>query len=554
MNGASGLGSGPAGETSFPDVVEMAAKVAGHFPSHPLFPREDGSPETRDIRYVSFLRKRDGDSPKFAPEEFPADEVKSWAQVYGWWGAGAYRAVAKDKNHAFICHYPNGRDWVEFEGESKPFVPVRGPTAGGFAAHPPVAPPPSPVAAAVPVAPATPPASVASGGVDALVTVVADLVREVRAGRAAPPSNENLLVTIMGEQTKLMLGMLSARAEQAPTHAPAPVDSTKVALDLLVGMQNVMKGFQAAVPAAPAPPTLEQQISMFKALRDLSGPSAAPSEFQPLVDLIAPMIAAEATRSSAHREDPRPPPAPRSRLEYVRDVGMVEVVAPERRPPDAPRSSTWDELTAAAQRDPALRERLLHALGPGPSAPPAGVVQAPDVQPGVADPPTASSPAATPITPAAPTEVASVRPPEVGSAHVEPPRVEPPPAEAPRVEPPRAELPRVEPSRAEPPLPASPEAAPATVQRAPSSEPPRPDRAEHQRAQAELVRIKGLGREARVAALKKIPGVGTLAEQVAMALESIPSEAMFTMLPHLEPATLAALASGTHAMPGGNGR
>src|SRR5262249_29657775 len=140
MSVASGSEDDPSGEPCVPDVVEMAAKVAGQFALHPLFPREDGGPETRDIRYVCFLRRREGDSPKRSPDEFPADEVKSWAQVYQWWGGGSYRAVGKDKNHAFLCHYPNGRDWVEMEGESKPFVPVRGPTAGVTLGHPPAAP------------------------------------------------------------------------------------------------------------------------------------------------------------------------------------------------------------------------------------------------------------------------------------------------------------------------------------------------------------------------------------------------------------------------------
>ena len=67
MTSATGFMSEASGETQVPDMVEIAAKADGHFVGHPLFPREDGTPETRDIRYVSFLRRRGGDSPKFAP-------------------------------------------------------------------------------------------------------------------------------------------------------------------------------------------------------------------------------------------------------------------------------------------------------------------------------------------------------------------------------------------------------------------------------------------------------------------------------------------------------
>jgi hypothetical protein len=66
--------------------------------------------------------------------------------------------------------------------------------------------------------------------------------------------------------------------------------------------------------------------------------------------------------------------------------------------------------------------------------------------------------------------------------------------------------------------------------------------ADHKRAENELIRIKELGREARVAALRRIPGVGPMAEDVARAMESIPREAMATMLPHLQPDTLQMLA------------
>jgi len=624
MVSATGLMSGELGETEAPDVTEITAKSAGHFVSHPLFPRDDGQPETRDIRYVSFQRRREGDSPKFAPEEFAADDVVSWAQVYEWWGGGHYKAVGKNKNHSIICFYPPDREWVEMEGESKPLVPVRCATAFRASPQPPAA---SPVPPVPPVA-AAPPASavaVAPNGVDALVTVVAQLVREVQAGRAAqaapalaaaPSNDSSVLMAMMAgnatvaaakaeadgkvavaqaeaqaraaeanaqaqtraaeaqtraaeaqaqaqsraaeaqlraaeENMRLIVSLLAPRAEAAPAHVAAPVDSTKMALDLLAAMQGLMKGFQA--PAAPAtpPPTIEQQIGTYKALRDLGGAAAAPNELQPLVDLLGPVLAAEAAKSSAPRDAPRTPPGPPRPLEYVRDLGMVEVVARERRPLEAPRSNVQSEadVLAAAQRDPEYRARMLRALAEVPepltSAGVALVVDAP--------PAPVHVPAATHVEPVTPSslevkrstseatrDAPSVAPmiPDLEQPHLpEPP---PTPAESPRSEP--ASSAPVEtlaaPSVVAPIAPAPSVVAPI----APAPEPIVLDLLAHQRAEAELVRLKGLGHNARVAVLRKLPGVGPLAEEVARALDAIPGNAMSTMLPHLQASTLSALA------------
>ncbi len=83
---------------------------------------------------------------------------------------------------------------------------------------------------------------------------------------------------------------------------------------------------------------------------------------------------------------------------------------------------------------------------------------------------------------------------------------------------------------------------PTSVATAPVAPPFVFEPADRKRAEYELIRIKELGREARVAALRRIPGVGAMAEDVARAMESIPREAMATMLPHLQPDTLQVLA------------
>jgi hypothetical protein len=107
-----------------PDPTVLLAAAAGRFEDHPLFPRADGTPETRDIAFVSFCRKRTGDQAmQNCPEDIPAREVTSWAQVVDWWGGGAYKALAKDANHRMVAWSPSAHgEWLTFDGDSKPFT------------------------------------------------------------------------------------------------------------------------------------------------------------------------------------------------------------------------------------------------------------------------------------------------------------------------------------------------------------------------------------------------------------------------------------------------
>ena len=57
------------------------------------------------------------------PEDIPARDVTSWAQVVAWWGGGDYKAIAKDAKHRMVAWFPSGLDnWLTFEGDSKPFT------------------------------------------------------------------------------------------------------------------------------------------------------------------------------------------------------------------------------------------------------------------------------------------------------------------------------------------------------------------------------------------------------------------------------------------------
>ena len=65
-----------------PDPALLVAERADCHDHHPLFPRADGAAETRDIKFVSFCRKRTSDQAmQNCPEDIPAREVKCWAQV-----------------------------------------------------------------------------------------------------------------------------------------------------------------------------------------------------------------------------------------------------------------------------------------------------------------------------------------------------------------------------------------------------------------------------------------------------------------------------------------
>jgi hypothetical protein len=94
----------------------------GHEP-HPLFPHEDGSPERRDIRFVSFRRRQSDGRIDNSPEDIPAGEIHSWDQVVGPWGGGEYKAIGKDKNHRIVAWYPEKSGaWMPFDGESRPYT------------------------------------------------------------------------------------------------------------------------------------------------------------------------------------------------------------------------------------------------------------------------------------------------------------------------------------------------------------------------------------------------------------------------------------------------
>jgi hypothetical protein len=117
----------------------VSAPQNGYVP-HPLFPRDEGGPERRDIQFISFRRRRRDGKIDHSPEDIPAGEIHSWYQVVVPWGGGEYKAIAKDKNHFVVACYPEKSDaWARFDGESKPFT-FRDPRDPYNSPSPPLAP------------------------------------------------------------------------------------------------------------------------------------------------------------------------------------------------------------------------------------------------------------------------------------------------------------------------------------------------------------------------------------------------------------------------------
>ena len=74
------------------------------------------------------------------------------------------------------------------------------------------------------------------------------------------------------------------------------------------------------------------------------------------------------------------------------------------------------------------------------------------------------------------------------------------------------------------------------------AEPAHATEPERERAMGELKRLTSLTHEARVAALRKLPGIGAMAEDVAHATTSLPVDAVMAMAQTLDLATMGALA------------
>jgi hypothetical protein len=194
---------------------------------HPLFPRAQGGPERRDIRFVSFLRRRSDDKIDHCAEDFPAGEIRSWDQVLGPWGGGEYQALGKDTYHRVVARYPEKKDeWAVFDGASKPFT-VRDPR---YQPRPPSAAPAPAVAAA-------PSASLTSTPAE---TALLELLLELRAMPSAfTLSPDEAIAAMIQAHIEFLRTVLHVmRARPSAASLLSAVNPMILALQLLNALQG----------------------------------------------------------------------------------------------------------------------------------------------------------------------------------------------------------------------------------------------------------------------------------------------------------------------------
>ena len=81
---------------------------------HPLFPGEPNpSVEAGEVVYVTFGRRGWDGHADNCPDDYEAEDIRSWADVVRRWGPGDYRVVAKDSRRRVVAvHPPRNDEWV----------------------------------------------------------------------------------------------------------------------------------------------------------------------------------------------------------------------------------------------------------------------------------------------------------------------------------------------------------------------------------------------------------------------------------------------------------
>lgn len=391
------------GQREPPDPMMYAGMPPGGYEPHPLFPRDDDAPEDRDICYVTFRRKRSDGRVDNCPEDIPAGEIQSWADVTGPWGGGEYKVIGKDRRHRIVAWYPpkNG-EWLLFDQESRPFT-----LRNGHRYSPAVA-PPAPPAAAPPAPPPAPPTPPAPPGPSPTETLMLEVLRELRAQRQnpapappAPPaptsaaSSDAVLIAMINAQGEMARAALTAALSQRPT------EGSGTAVELLKVMREWAPQGQ---PQAQA--SMSERLGEYKQIRELTTPAAVmppPSEFGEIKDIFMSVLQADAMNKTTAREEPPPSPPPVERrppprrpLCYLPGIGMVDE-------PDM----------HVILSDPAARARVLNALAVVTPAMPAapGYVYAAPIALTPTPAPIAPAPLPTPV-PITPAPTAAVVQPE----------------------------------------------------------------------------------------------------------------------------------------------
>jgi hypothetical protein len=326
---------------------------------HPLFPRDDGTPEDADIRFVSFIRRTPGTGVKRCPGDFPASEMQSWQQAVERYGGGEYQAVAKDKNHRIIRHCPNANEWMSFEGQPKPLVKPGALTPR--ASRP-------PVAAVQPL----PPEIVALGA-----EMVA-LVKEIRARKAALATlgalNEVLLAKLKADravriaeieaETKVRVAQITAEVEARARARAVRVRTMAENRSVLLGLMALRRGPEEELATLL---DLLKRHGYIREARGLVQPAVRAATTGGETKPSAEMFGGVATQSLAAEPDPRRSESQAPRVEgvslhhggeplplvHVPGLGMVEVIAPDAAPTSPPAAPTDSWCTVGAASPPA---------------------------------------------------------------------------------------------------------------------------------------------------------------------------------------------------------
>lgn len=119
---------------------------------YPLFPDDGGGAEHQEIQFVTFCRRRRGNTVERpdAPDCF--ELLRDWRDVLMWYGSGAYKAFGLDAQRRVVAVYPGSEDdWLIISPVERPWVGrlVRNAASVLEAFRPPPA--------AAPPVPATPP-------------------------------------------------------------------------------------------------------------------------------------------------------------------------------------------------------------------------------------------------------------------------------------------------------------------------------------------------------------------------------------------------------------
>ena len=520
-----------------PDATLYASPPEEGYEPHPLFPLEHDGRDARDIQFISFRRRRSSDGRiENLPEDIPANEIRSWAEVFSAWGGGEYKAIAKNRHHRVIAYSPqNPGEWMPIDTDSKPFTPrstTRYRTSQPVPVPPVPAAPPAPIATPTPPpVPAAPPASAPASPVD---LAVMELLRE-RSERARPPqpTSDPVLVELLHElraqrsatnesaMTEMVKALTLALVQQRQ-EPRTKVEPTTVAVDLLKAMRDL-------TPQAPPQPSVTDRLAEYRQIRDLTTPAApaAPlSEFGELKDLFASVMQAD-MMTKGTREPPAPPPppppaierrqTPRRPLVHVRGVGLVDIVEPEPPPRIPAPELDLDALLSDPVQRALVMKRLLaeERLGAAPRGPQ-------PAEPAVPVPSTA-----------APKPIAAVPAPPTTPE----PAVPTPPAAPPTPEPIAA-------------VPALPTASPEPIAAMPKPPAARSRPITHEDCERAVHSLRTFSRmppDLQRAELAKIPGMGSQSDEIMTAMNALPPEAWPEVVAHLPSEVVRVLLDG----PGG---